>query len=268
MSAVRYEPPRDAPSPAVEQLRGRHSSNGDRAPDIERSDFDDAPLAPDPVRFQLVDEIELANAPAQQWLVDELLPVNGLATLIGEKASLKTFTALDLAAHVQLGRPWCGRDVRQGQCLYVYAEGRTGLSGRLDAWKVYHNVTTLGVLFLPQRVTVNDPADVAALLVAIEDRIWAETTLALIVVDTLNRNSSGNENSTEDMSAFVRGCDRLREATGAAVLVIHHKGHSADGLGLGSSVFELAADTVLLCSRDAHRVPLECSNSMDAKEGA
>jgi hypothetical protein len=213
----------------------------------------------------LLDDEEISNLATPAQLVDGVLPNNALAVLFGEKGAYKTFLALDIAIHVRLGLEWHGRRVRQGSVVYVYAEGQTGLRPRIEAWKRLHRVPKLGILFLPRRVTINEPADCAALLGAIEAR-QGRRDAALIVIDTLNRNMAGNENSTEDMSAFVRGCDTLREATGATALILHHSGHGADDRGRGSSVLEAAADTVIYCSRDADRITLECKKQKDAGE--
>jgi hypothetical protein len=218
--------------------------------------------------YRLYDDAELARLPAPAWLIDGCLPHQGFAILFGEKGTLKTFLALDWACRVQLGMEWHGRRVRAGQVVYVYAEGRTGIGPRLAAWKTWNRYADpLGVLFLPQRVALNDLGDAGALLSAIRDRC-GNAPLALIVIDTLNRNMNGNENSSEDMSAFVRGVDLLREATGAACLVIHHKGHGDADRSRGSSVLDAAADTVVFASRDEDRLTLECKKQKDAAEFA
>ncbi|TFH43867.1 MAG: hypothetical protein E4H01_11535, partial [Lysobacterales bacterium] len=47
----------------------------------------------------------------------------------------------------------------------------------------------------------------------------------LIIVDTLARTfAGGNENSSEDMGAFIAIIDYLREKTDSAILAVHHSG--------------------------------------------
>jgi hypothetical protein len=236
----------------------------DEPPDPSRP-----PRVPDPAtarpRFQLYDDCEIAALPTIEWVVEGILPGKGFAILFGDQNAYKTFLALDLAAHVCLGRDWHGRRVRPGAVLYVYAEGRFGILPRVAAWRTFHGVETLGLVFLPQRVTVNEPDEVAGLLSAVLDR-QGSRDLDLIIIDTLNRNMSGNENGTEDMSAFIRGCDRLRELTGAAVLVVHHKGHGDADRARGSSALDGAADTIIQCTRDANRILVECRKQKDAAE--
>ena len=51
-----------------------------------------------------------------------------------------------------------------------------------------------------------------------------------------------DENKTADMNMFVAGCDRVRVETGAAILVVHHTGKSAENGARGSSALRAACD--------------------------
>lgn len=217
-------------------------------------------------RITLLDDTEIAALGTPAQLIDGILPANGLVLLVGEKGTLKTFAMLDVAAHISLGMPdWHGHALQRGPVIYVYAEGRTGILPRVEAWKAYHKTGNLGILFVPHRVTLNEPASVRDLLGALRDRLPDEPPI-LIIVDTFNRNFAGNENSAEDVSAFVRGCDVLREETGATVVVVHHKGHGEAERGRGSSVLDAAADTIIFVTRDEDRITLKCLKQKDAAE--
>lgn len=237
---------------------------------LRKNGYGTAPAATETPRpkITILDDTEIAQLGTPAQLIEGRIPANGFVLIVGEKGTLKTFLALDISAHVSLGMPdWHGAEVRQGRVLYIYAEGRTGITPRVEAWKAYHRTGNLGILFVPHRVTLNDAAQVTDLIAAILERTDLEG-VALIVVDTLNRNFAGNENSAEDMSAFVRGCDRLREVTGATVLVVHHKGHGEGDRGRGSSVLDAAADTIIFCTRDEDRLTIKCTKQKDAAEFA
>lgn len=216
--------------------------------------------------FRLYTDREIEQLPVPPQLIDGILPANGLAELFGPEGSFKTFLALDIAVHVSLGREWRGCSVRRGIVVYVYAEGRGGLGARLAALKEFYNVDALGILFLPQRMDVNDLGDCSELLSAIYARVGGHADIALIVIDTLNRNSTGDENDTNDMSVFVQGCDVLREKTGATVLVVHHPGRTNRDRGRGSGVLDGAADTIISVERAANRITLECRKQKDGPE--
>jgi hypothetical protein len=55
-----------------------------------------------------------------------------------------------------------------------------------------------------------------------------ETVPVAVVLDTLNRSLSGSENSDEDMGAYIKATDALRETFDCAVLIVHHCGLSGD----------------------------------------
>lgn len=217
-------------------------------------------------RFTLFDDDELEKLPEPSWLLHGVLPSNGMIALVGPPKSYKSFVALDWACHIALELAWHGREVRQGPVVYVYAEGVAGLRQRVAAWKRYARIDhKLGVLFLPRRISLNEEADVEDFIDAINHRVSEPPVL--ITIDTVSRNLSGDESSGVDMPAFIRGCDTLRERTGAAVLNVHHTGHTAEKRSRGHSSFEAACDTVILCTRDEERVTLECKWMKDAPDG-
>jgi hypothetical protein len=65
-----------------------------------------------------------------------------------------------------------------------------------------------GVNFLPQSVYLNVPRDVSLTVETIREGLHPDAE-PWIIIDTRSRCLLGNENSTEDMSAFVRGCDTI-----------------------------------------------------------
>src|SRR5262249_30911860 len=62
---------------------------------------------------------ELASLPPREPLITGLLDCTAMSVTFGPTGCGKTFFALDIAFHVAPGRPWRGRDVRQGTVLYV-----------------------------------------------------------------------------------------------------------------------------------------------------
>lgn len=69
------------------------------------------------------------------------------------------------------------------------------------------------------------------------------------MIDTLNRSLIGSESKDEDMSAYVRACDRLREAFNCAVIVVHHCGPN-DQRPRGHTSLTGAADAQIEVKRD------------------
>jgi hypothetical protein len=68
--------------------------------------------------------------------------------------------------------------------------------------------------------------------------------VALVVIDTLSRAmQGGNENASEHMGAFVINVDKLRIATGAHVMIVHHSGKDKAKGARGHSLLRAATDT-------------------------
>ena len=76
---------------------------------------------------------ELLDSPNPEWLVDGMIHKGGFVVLYGPAASLKTFTALSLAASIACETPWLGRPTRGGPVVYNAAEGGTGIKMRVEA---------------------------------------------------------------------------------------------------------------------------------------
>jgi RecA-family ATPase len=89
-------------------------------------------------RFKLLSLDEIERLPPLEWLIEGLMPAGGLAVLYGAPKLGKSFLALDWALSVAAGRRWLGRNVRQGDVVYVYAEGVSGLKARVAAWAAEH----------------------------------------------------------------------------------------------------------------------------------
>ena len=74
--------------------------------------------------------------------------------------------------------------------------------------------------------------------------------MALVVIDTLARAlAGGNENAPEDMGALIGNAKRIQEATGAAVLFVHHSGKDTSRGSRGHSSLKGAADLEIEVTR-------------------
>jgi hypothetical protein len=79
----------------------------------------------------------------------------------------------------------------------------------------------------------------------------------LLFIDTLNRNfGGGNENASEDMTAFNRGCDLIRIGTGCTVVPIHHTGWADADRPRGHTSLPAAADTQLSLRNSDGRIKM------------
>lgn len=210
--------------------------------------------------FKALTVPELLAMPDPRELVDGHLVQNSLAVLYGQAGRGKTFVTLRLAASVAAGLPWAGNRVRQGDVLYVAAEGTGGLKKRVSALMSHLGLKDLGGLtVITEAVDLADPGQVEAL---IDD--FDEGSYVLVVFDTLARCIPGTEeNNQKEMGIVVKHADRIREAFGATVLLVHHTGHSNQERERGSSVLRGAADTMLLLSEKNGTLELSCKKQKE-----
>jgi len=192
---------------------------------------------------------EISKAKQPPYLVKGLLTAGTTSVLFGEPKTRKSFIALDLAAHIALGWEWCGHKVLQGAVVYIVAEGWHNINNRVEAFFRQHDQTRGGVpLYIMQPVKFGGDGkdDVEATVAAIKER---GIEPVMIVLDTLNRTMIGDENSTKEMSQFIRRVDAIRDKTKAHILIIHHTGKNPERGARGSSALKGAVDTEALVER-------------------
>lgn len=203
-----------------------------------QTDSRERPKTPLP-QTGLIERRHQVTSPKTQWIVDGILPAKSFSVLYGQPGSFKSFVALHLADMIASHKPFLGKRTKltDPQILYLAAEGGYGLRARLDASEQLHGhiPDTLG--FIRHVLNLRSSrADADILLKAIAAGNW---TPSLIIIDTLARSfGGGNENSSEDMGAFIDTVDYLREKADSAILAVHHSGKdTAKGTRGHSSLF-------------------------------
>jgi hypothetical protein len=88
----------------------------------------------------------------------------------------------------------------------------------------------------------------------------------LVIVDTLARNNSGNENDAVDAGVFVKHVSKLQHHFGCAFLLIHHTGTSNKERGRGSSAIPGALDSSYRLEKQGDRlISMTCTKMKDAE---
>ena len=193
-------------------------------------------------RLKLVPWSEIHLLPKREGLISGLLDCGGMSLVYGPSGCCKTFLVMDMAAHISLGWEWRGRKIKQGAVIYIAAEGGLGIEERLTAFRHHHEIDAEGVplFIIPEPIDLCRSSSDTKLLL---ERI-ADMPVSMIVTDTVSRAmSGGNENSPDDMGAFVRHCDQLRMETKAHVMLVHHAGKDDSRGARGHSLLKAAADT-------------------------
>jgi len=222
-------------------------------------------LAPQPVlpeRSPFLSLMELFQRPEPRWIIEDFLPEATLGVIYGQWGTGKTFIEVDVALSVALGQAWRGKLARQGKVLIVAAEDNRGVQMRLQAGLAARGVQDAPVRVLPRPVNIASPERQKWLL----DWIKQETPVSLVFFDTYTAVTPGSdENTVKDVSEIVNYCSRINEATGALVMMVHHKG-KGEGVR-GSTALPDGCDVMWELDKDEICHELTVKKMKNAQDG-
>jgi hypothetical protein len=212
--------------------------------------------------FPLIRADKLTAKPTPiDWLLEDILERNSLNLLFGEPGAGKSLFALDWAFCAAAGMEWHGHRTQQTDVVVIAGEGHAGLARRLKALEKKYDMTAPTGLFISKC-----PAD---FMDSQNIAVVAETIKAtcpnpgLVIIDTLHRNMTGDENSSKDIGQFISNIDRLLRPLGAAVLIVHHSGHGPKDRSRGSSSIRAAMDGEFSATKTEKHIILTCHKSKD-----
>jgi hypothetical protein len=210
----------------------------------------------------ILDTDTLDSIPDPEPLIGpHILFTDSVNWMVGKPGCMKSFTALDMAGCVGTGETWQGYPTSKGHVLYLIAEGVRGTKKRVRAWETAMGRRMTGVSFLPVAVQASNGPQWAA-LVEVVKRLQP----ALVVLDTQARVTVGmEENSNTEMGKFADQAEKLRAASGCAVLIVHHIGRAGE-TGRGASAMDGILSTIIKVSKDEDMITLECQKNKDGEE--
>ena len=176
------------------------------------------------------------------WLVKRWIQSQALVMVHGPSGGGKTFVVLDWCLRMASGtEDWAGHKVRQGNVVYLAGEGHHGLRGRVAAWKHHHQAGKLAMWLSKDGCDLNTPT---GYLKVVEQVRMLPDVPSIIVVDTLHRFLSGDENSAQDAKTMLDACNALMMEFNCSVILVHHTGVSeeAQHRARGSSAWRGALD--------------------------
>lgn len=170
----------------------------------------------------------------------------------GPSKSYKSFSLIQLAIATACGGKWFGWKCKQGRVLYINCELR-GESFRKRVWEVAHNMDA-------SRQDIAENFDVWNMrgrtqpLETSKDHIIEQANKRgydMIVLDPIYKLFAGDENSAEEVSAFMLAMDELAMRLHASIVYCHHHskgakgGVSAQDRFSGSGVFARDCDELI-----------------------
>lgn len=205
------------------------------------------------------------QARSVKWIVKHMIPAESVGLLFGASGTFKSFIAIDLALHVAHGLSWLGKKTQQGPVIIIAAEGGTGLWRRIVAWHRERRLQWKDAPIYVVPISVDLGAD--AILVR-EAAAKLDIVPALVVVDTLSQTFSGEENSSQEVSTYLREIGlQFRMCWLCAILVVHHTGHIATERPRGSSALRANVDFMYGVFRDEKEMlaTVECVKQKDGE---
>ncbi len=173
------------------------------------------------------------------WRVDGVVPLQGVGVVYGSPGSGKSFICMDLALSIATGRPWAGKDLEPCEVVYVSSEGgKRAAVNRMVGWRQAHGVEDTSRLHCAS-ANFNLVGGATSFLEALAER---SVRPGLVVIDTLNQNYVGDENSSLEMSKFVGATKAIQRRLNCFVLVIHHSGKNKANGARGHSALLGAVD--------------------------
>ena len=237
LQAIQPNAPIDVPPPQVEEIAKEFAADPPKE-------------APKPTKTIKIESWDTIQDEPVEWLIEGVIPKGSFTALYGPPGSFKSFIALDIAEAIATGRTWMGREVKQtGAVLYLAGEGFGGIGARIKACKMHHQTQDGAPIYIVRhQLNLRSSAeDFNALMMAVVQLV-EQTGLefSLAIVDTLARAfGGGNENSSEDMGAFITAMGKVQEFLNCALMVLHHSGKDAAKGLRGHSSLLGAVDTEL-----------------------
>jgi putative DNA primase/helicase len=204
----------------------------DLAHDAVQAD-DNARLA----AFTWSDDVELAKR--ARFLIEQVLPAQGIGHLYAPSYVGKSLVAHDLAMCVGTGKPFSGKyGAQPGIAVYLALEGEDSMADRHVAYRQKHDVAKARLAFVNYPLDICDAKSVSGFVSLLKDCSKIKgAPISLVVIDTLAMAMAGHD-ETKDMPAAVKGMKAIQAATGGCVLSVHHTGKDETrGMRGGSAAF-------------------------------
>ena len=225
-------------------------------------------ILPKKARFKYLTIEDILAMPDPKWVIQDFITETSLGQLFGPSDIGKSFVVLDMALCVATGTKWLGtHSVVQGPVIYVAAEGSRGMKKRIPAWLEHHGLEPADLMenfrLIGEALPLGNPGDVRTLIRDCKEEVFPDRDLVLIVLDTQARCTVGlNEDKATEMGLAIDAADRIKNTTGAAVLLLHHIGLQ-EGRGRGSTGVYGALDAQASLTGSNHKLILTCTKTKD-----
>lgn len=152
------------------------------------------------------------------------------------KAMTLADSVIEAGMCIALGKHFLGHPVRQGLVIYQAGEGARGIKNRFRAVRSHFGIphdAALPLVLLQNRIDLfSEEGDTQGFIDEVQSiRAMFDVPMQVIFIDTLAKAQGfADENNGRDMGRVLDHIDKIREATGVAICLVHHL--NADGTKL------------------------------------
>jgi hypothetical protein len=191
-----------------------------------------------------LNELLLMDFPAGKWVVDRIVPHEGITILSGAPATFKTWILLRMAIDIASGKSFLGQFPCQSSNVLVIDEENNPrlLQERLQGMEIKQD---LPIYFLSRKdFLVSDNAMLNSVL-----KICKEKDIGVIFIDSLVRINTSDENDSSQMSKVFKAISQFCRNK-ITVIITHHE--RKDGDMKSSAQNRLRGSSDISASVDAH----------------
>jgi RecA-family ATPase len=161
-----------------------------------------------------------------KWIVDRLIPEESISIIGGTAGLGKSFMTLDLAIEATQGGLWLGKYQTQ-KCNVLYIDEESSGSLLKDRFTKMIVAKNLQASEVPVRISLNKGIKFSNLLkLKTVRRLIEQYKPKLIIVDSLIKVNSGDENFSTAIAQFFEPIAAMTHEYGLSFLFIDHEGKS------------------------------------------
>ena len=179
-----------------------------------------------------IEPMDMATPPVlDEVLIDGVMRRGDKMCVAGPSKSYKSFSLIQLAIAVSCGTRWFGWKCKQGRVLYINCELR-GESFRKRVWEVVKCLPGIDRQAIAENMDVWNMRGRTQPLQTSKDHIIEQANergYDMIVLDPVYKLFAGDENSAEEVSAFMLAMDELAMRLHASIVYCHHHSKGAKG---------------------------------------
>jgi hypothetical protein len=234
------------PAPSLEQFTAIPHPEGNVIP-FPGPPGGEPSAGPAPNKFTATSKKAFLAKPPASFMMENVLPYQGVACVVGASGVGKTFLVLDMILNLLSGsETWFGNKIydRPKGVMYLVLEDDAGVRGRVTAWEQHHGTDVENLVFLDeQQVNLSQTEDVDCLIRLVLETIGKG---AMVVIDTQAMAAVGlDEQSAKDMGVFYNNLHKISRAIEGIVMPIAHTGKDPS-LGIRGSSAQFAACDVVI----------------------